>query len=110
MDTARVNMVALWVHKTLSVTGIGKRRVKSLLERDSPLSMQYFLIQMALLRNMHVRLAKNTTFLHGDIPLVVWARMLAALGSNVKEGTPVFWFLKNHVLSPPSLNKTALEA
>ena len=111
MDDARVNMFALWVHKTLSVTGIGKRQVKSLLERDSPLSMQYFLIQMALLRNMYVRVAKNTTFLHGDIPLVVWPRMLATLGSNVKEGTPVFWFLKNHVLSLPSLNKqTELEA
>ena len=95
MKKDEVDVVASWVDKTLNIERIGFDVKSSILHRCLPLTGLFKRIYSGLIRNKIAHHAYKVMNAHPSIPVVAWPCLFAKLGSNGKEGTPLFLFLKN---------------
>ena len=108
MDMDQVKDIASWVDKNMSIIRITRNDLEwSLLHRPprtrryprpltEALTKEYNKIRKVLTRNKLAQHVNNATYAHPAISITVWPQLLAKLGSNGHEGTPVFVFLRNN--------------
>ena len=117
MDIDQVKDIASWVDKNMNIIRITRNDLRWSLWRrprlPKDLTKVYHQIRKALARNKLAQHANNAAYAHPAISITVWPQLLAKLGSNGHEGTPLLVFLRKNTqpimsLQGPNLKRNSI--